>query len=105
MLGNIVYLCLLDLESNLAIRQELIKERFCKVIEEKPVKGGNGDEQYIQYKLESIITNDIYLVNNYLSPYRFCDLNTLESKIEKVSPLIAKDKLEKMKQIIDEIKA
>lgn len=105
MLGNIVYLYLLDLENNLAVRQELIKDRFCKVIEEKVVKGGNEDEKYIQYKLESLYTGKTYLTNNYLSPYRFCDLSALEETIEKISPLMQEDKLESIRQLIDEIKA
>lgn len=105
MLGSIVYLYLLDLENNLAIRQELIKDRFCKVIEEKVVKGGSENEQYMQYKLESIFTGKIYLTNNYLSPYNFCDLKTLEETIERLSSLMEDNKLESIKQLIDEVKA
>lgn len=105
MIGNIVYVYTLDLENNLAIRQELIEDRFCKIIEVNKIKGSTNDEKYMQYKLESLVTKKIYTVNNYLSPYSFCDLNTLEECIEKVSPIIETEKLEKIKEILNKVKA
>ena len=104
MIGNIVYLYLLDLENTLAVRQELIKDRFCKVIEANAIKGGSNDEQYMQYKLQSLNSDRIYTTNNYLSPYRFCLLSELEESIENISSILREDKLEEMKQILEEIK-
>ena len=107
MIGNIVYVYLLNLENTLAIRQEIIKDRFCKVIEAKAVKSGEGNEsdmKYMQYKLQSLHSNEIYNTNNYISPYRFCSLSELEQTIEKISPILQEDKLELMNNIIEEIK-
>lgn len=104
MLGNIVYLYALDLENTLAIRQELIKDRFCKIIEATKVAGSSNDEKYMQYKLQSLTTEKIYSVNNYLSSYSFCTLTELEECIEELSSLINENKLEEMKQILFEIK-
>ena len=104
MIGNIVYLYLLDLENTLAVRQELIKDRFCKVIEANAIKGGSNNEQYMQYKLQSLNSDRIYTTNNYLSPYRFCLLSELEESIENISSILREDKLKEMKQILEEIK-
>ena len=104
MIGNIVYLYLLNLENTLAVRQELIKDRFCKVIEANAIKGGSNNEQYMQYKLQSLNSDRIYTTNNYLSPYRFCLLSELEESIENISSILREDKLEEMKQILEEIK-
>ncbi len=104
MLGNIVYLCLLDIDNNLAIRQEVIEDRFCKVIEENYVKGGSNDEKYIQYKLKSLNSGEIYDINNYLSPYKFCNLQTLEETIEKLSNILQEERKEVMLNTINNIK-
>lgn len=104
MIGNIVYLYLLDLENTLAVRQELIKDRFCKVIEVNAIKDSNNDNKYMQYKLQSLNSGKTYTTNNYLSPYRFCLLSELEDSIESVSSIVREDKLETMKQILEEIK-
>ena len=104
MVGNIVYLYLLDLENNLAVRQEVIEDRFCKIIEENYVKGGNDTERYIKYKLESLNSKEIYNNNNYLSPYKFCNLQTLEETIEKLSDILQEDRKKIMLDTIDKIK-
>lgn len=104
MIGNIVYLYTLDLENTLAIRQELIKDRFCKIIEANKIKGSTNDEKYMQYKLESLATKKIYVINNYLSPYRFCTITDLEESIEKISSIMVEEKLNKINEIIAEIK-
>lgn len=103
MLGNIVYVFLLDLENQLAVRQELNKDRFCKVINSIAVKGGSNDEKYMQYELQSLTTNKVYKINNYLSPYKFCDLKDLEDTIEKLSIVLSEDNKNTMKQTIQEI--
>ena len=104
MVGNIVYLYLLDLENNLAVRQEVIEDRFCKIIEENYVKGGNATERYLQYKLESLNSKEVYDTNNYLSPYKFCNLQTLEETIEKLSDILQEDRKKIMLDTIDKIK-
>lgn len=104
MLGNIVYLYTLDLENTLAVRQELIKDRFCKIIETNKIQGGSNDEKYMQYKLESLTTKKVYIVKNYLSVYNFCTLEDLQKSIEKVSPIISEEKLNKIYEILNEIK-
>lgn len=106
MLGNIVYVYLLNLENTLAIRQELIKDRFCKVIEAKAIKSGDDKEhmKYMQYKLQSLNSDEVYTTNNYISPYRFCSLSELEQTIEKILPVLQEDKLKEMNEIIEEIK-
>lgn len=104
MLGDIVYLYTLDLENTLAVRQELIKDRFCKIIEATKIKGSSNDEKYMQYKLESLTTKKVYIVKNYLSTYNFCNITELENSIEKVSSIINEEKLNKIYEILNEIK-
>lgn len=104
MVGNIVYLYLLDLENNLAVRQEIIEDRFCKIIEENFIKGGNATERYLQYKLESLNSKEVYDINNYLSPYKFCNLQTLEETIEKLSDILQEDRKQIMLDTINKIK-
>lgn len=104
MIGDIVYLYLLDLENNLAIRQELVKDRFCKIIEVNRIKSVSDEDNYLQYKLESLETKKVYVVNNYLSPYNFCHLIDLEKSIEKVSSIIREDNLKKIYETLTEIK-
>lgn len=55
-IGNIIYLHIFDLEPILLVTQELKEERFCKIIEVTPVKGGKEGEQYINYKVQSLFT-------------------------------------------------
>lgn len=104
MIGNIVYLYLMDLDNNLAVRQELIEDRFCKIIEENPVNSGNENEKYMQYKLESLVDGEVYTTNNYLSPYRFCSLQTLEKTIEELSSILEEDRKTIMLDTINKIK-
>ena len=45
-IGDIVYLYIIDLVSVLAVKQELIPNRFCKITDITPVKGGTKEHQY-----------------------------------------------------------
>lgn len=103
-IGNIIYLYTLNLEENLAIKQELIKNRFCKIIEVIPVKGGNKEQQYLQFKVQSLFSDNIYTINNYLCSYKFCELKELEKAINNISPLLLDNKLEQINAILQEVK-
>ena len=59
---------------------------------------------YLQYKLESLNSKEVYDTNNYLSPYKFCNLQTLEETIEKLSDILQEDRKKIMLDTIDKIK-
>ena len=106
MLGNIVYLHMFKLADTLAVKQELDKSRFVKIIKEIPVAGGKQEEQYIQYEAVSLFDdNKIYKINNYLSPFNFTSINELEMTLDYLEPILDPSQLEKMQSILDEIKA
>lgn len=105
MLGNIVYLHMFKLAETLAVKQEMDKNRFVKIIEETPVKGGKQGEQYMEYKAVSLFNPDkIYTINNYLSPFNFTDLSELEMILDFIEPTVDPIRMEKMYSILHEIK-
>lgn len=106
MLGNIFYLHMFKLADVLAVKQELDKTRFVKITKETPVKGGNEDEQYMQYEATSLIDNKkIYTVNNYLSPFNLTSISELEMTLDYLSPVLQSDSKKEMEKIIEEIKS
>lgn len=105
MLGNIVYLHLFKLVEVLAVKQELDKNRFVKIIKEIPVKGGKENEQYMQYEAVSLIDNKVYTINNYLSPFNFTTIGDLEISLDYLEPMIETSRMADMRSIIDDIKA
>lgn len=105
MLGNIVYLHMFKLADTLAVKQELDKSRFVKIIKEIPVAGGKQEEQYMQYEAVSLFDDKkIYKINNYLSPFNFTSINELEMTLDYLEPILNPSQLEKMQSILDEIK-
>lgn len=105
MIGSIVYLHMYKLAETLAVKQVLDKNRFVKIIEETPVKGGKQDEQYMQYKAVSLLDpNKVYTINNYLSPFNFTDLSELEMVLDFIEPAIDTSRMEAMYSILHEIK-
>ena len=103
-IGNIVYLYTIDLLSVIAVKQSLIPERFCKVTCIKPVKGGTEETKYLEYTATSLLGEEVYTFNNYLSPYQYCNLEELETNIESIKPKLLDEKYNDMKQLIDKIK-
>jgi hypothetical protein len=103
-LGDIVYLYVIDLPSVLAIKQNLNPNRFCKITDIKTVKGGTDKEQYLEYKASSLLGEEEYTFNNYLSPYQYCSIETLENAIEEVKDILLEEKLEDMQYIIKKVK-
>lgn len=103
-IGDIVYLYTIDLMSVLAIKQSLIPNRFCKIIDTKVVKGGTEKEQYIEYKAVSLLGDTTYTFNNYLSPYQYCSIETVEKTIDELKPNLLEDKFEDMQYLIKKIK-
>ena len=103
-IGDIVYLYIIDLPSVLAEKQNLNPKRFCKITEINTVKGGTEKEQYLQYKASSMLSEEEYTFNNYLSPYQYCSLETVENVIEELKPNLLEDKYEDMQYIIKKIK-
>lgn len=103
-IGKIVYLYVCNFEEGLLVRQKLIKDRFCKVIDIIPVKGGDDNNQYLQYVVKSIFADRTYTINNYLSSYNFCELNDIDIFIDKYKNILAPEKIEAMKNILKEVK-
>lgn len=103
-LGNILYLHIIDFEPILLVTQEINKDRFCKVINAIPVKGGRKDEQYMKYQLQSLTTNKIYEINNYLSPYQAKTIEELENILKENEDFILPERLIEMYQTIEAIK-
>lgn len=103
-LGNILYLHIIELEPILLVSQEINKDRFCKVIKTIPVSGGKKDEQYMKYQLQSLTTNKIYEINNYLSPYNIKTIEELENYLQQYEEFILPERLLKMYETIEEIK-
>lgn len=106
MLGNIVYIHMYKLAETLAVRQEIDKNRFAKIVKEIPVKGGKQGEQYMQYEAVSLFNpNKTYTLNNYLSPFNLTSISELEMILDFIEPVVDATRLEKMRSIVDEIKA
>ena len=103
-IGNIIYLYTLDLLPVLAVRQCLIPERFCKVTCIKPVKGGTDEERYLEYTATSLLGEEVYTFNNYLSPYQYCNIETLEKEIDLIKSELLSENYTEMKKIINDIK-
>lgn len=106
MLGNIFYLHMFKLADVLSVKQELDKNRFVKITNETPVKGGSKDEQYMQYEATSLLEKGkTYTVNNYLCPFNLTSINELEMTLDYLEPVLQADKLKEMQNIIEEIKS
>lgn len=103
-IGNIIYLHMFDIESILLVTQELKADRFCKVTDITPVKGGPEGEQYIKFKVQSLFTNKVYEINNYFGPYSGISLNTLEELLETHKDDFVPEKLKDMTYLIDKVK-
>lgn len=100
-----MYLHMFKLAEVLAVKQEIDKYRFVKIIKEIPVKGGKQDEQYMQYEAVSLLDDKkVYTLNNYLCPFNITDINELEMTLDYLTPLLDSAKLEEMLSIIEEIK-
>ena len=105
MLGNVMYLHMFKLADTLAVKQELDKYRFVKVVKEIPVKGGKQDEQYLQYEAVSLLDDKrVYTLNNYLCPFNMTSVVELETTLDYLEPILDASKLEDMQSIIKEIK-
>lgn len=106
MLGNVMYLHMFKLADTLAVKQELDKYRFVKVVKEIPVKGGKQDEQYLQYEAVSLLDDKrVYTLNNYLCPFNMTSISELEMTLDYLAPMLDESKLEEMQSIIEEIKS
>lgn len=103
-IGDIIYLYTIDLLSVIAVKQELIPNRFCKVTEITPVRGGTSEHQYLKYKVTSLLGDEIYTINNYLSPYKYCSIEELETIIEDLKEDLIEKKYDNIKHLISEIK-
>ena len=103
-IGDIVYLYIIDLISVLAVKQELIPNRFCKITDITPVKGGTKEHQYLKYEVVSLLGEEKYTVNNYLSPYKYCSIEELETAIDNLKEDLVEEKYEDMKYLIKKIK-
>lgn len=104
-IGNILYVYLTDLKSNLVMLQTLKPDKFCKVVGITPVKGGKDGEQYMKYELQSLYNkNKVYIVNNYLSPYQYCTLEELENTMEEVKELIQPERFKDMSYLLNKTK-
>lgn len=104
-IGDIVYLYTIDLNPVLAIKQELIPNRFCRISNITTVKGGSNKEQYLQYSATSLLDDNItYTINNYLSPYKYCSLEELEQSIEFLKDGLVEENYDNMKYLIKKIK-
>ena len=88
----------------LAVKQELIDNRFCKITDITPVKGGSKEHQYLKYEAVSLLSGETYTINNYLSPYKFCSIETLEKAIDDLKEDLVEEKYEDMKYLIKKIK-
>lgn len=103
-LGKIVYLYICNFEEGLLVRQKLNKDRFCKVVDIIPVKGGDEKNQYLQYVVKSLFADRTYTINNYLSSYNYCELNDIDIFIEKYKNKLAPQVIENMENILKEVK-
>lgn len=103
-IGDIVYLYTIDLNPIIAVKQELIPNRFCKITDIETVKGGSEEHQYLEYKAASILGESTYTINNYLSPYKYCSIEELEQSIEYLQDNLVEDKCNDMKYLIKKIK-
>lgn len=103
-LGNIIYLHLFDIEPIILVTQELKADRFCKVIDITPIKGGKEGEQYLNYKVQSLFTNKIYEINNYIGPYSGISIEAVEEIINNHKNDFVEQKLEDMLYLIEKVK-
>ena len=103
-IGNIIYLHIFDIEPIVLVTQELTADRFCKVIEITPIKGGTEGEQYINYKVQSLFTDKIYEVNNYFGPYSGISLGNLEELLNAHKDDFVPEKLEDMMYLLNKVK-
>lgn len=103
-IGDIAYLYIIDLTSIIAVKQELIPNRFCKITNITPVKGGTKEHQYLKYEATSLLGEETYTINNYLSPYKYCSIEDLEIVIEDLKENLVEEKYEDMKYLIKKIK-
>lgn len=103
-IGDIIYLYTIDLLSIIAVKQELIPNRFCKVTKITPVKGGTSEHQYLKYEATSLLGDETYTINNYLSPYKYCSIEELETIIEDLKEDLVQKKYDDIKNLISEIK-
>lgn len=102
--GDIVYLYIIDLLPVIAVKQELVPNRFCKITDIKTVKGGSKEHQYLEYEATSLLGEDTYIINNYLSPYKYCSIEELEQAIDSIQEELVKEKYEDMKYLIKKVK-
>lgn len=102
-LGKIVYLYICNFEEGLLVRQKLNKDRFCKVVDIIPVKGGDDKNQYLQYTVKSLFADRTYTINNYLSSYGYCDISDVDIFIEKykdkLAPHVIQDMIDTLKEV------
>lgn len=104
MLGDILYLYIHDINSLLAVNQELNPARFVRVIEEMPVIGGKKDEQYMRYKAQCIFDDSkIYTINNYLSPFKYINLKELNKAIDDTKYLLTEERISAMNSILEKV--
>ena len=81
-IGDIVYLYIIDLVSVLAVKQELIPNRFCKITDITPVKGGTKEHQYFSIEeLETAIDN----LKEDLVEEKYEDMKYLIKKIKETT--------------------
>lgn len=103
-IGDIVYLYVIDLPSILAVKQELIPNRFCKITNITSVKGGTKEHQYLKYEVVSLLGEETFIINNYLSPYKYSSIEELETVIDNLKEDLVEEKYEDMKYLIKKIK-
>ena len=103
-IGDIVYLYIIDLLPVLAVKQNLIPNRFCRITNIKTVKGGTDEEQYLEYEATSLLGDETYTFNNYLSSYQYCSLEAIEQAVEDLKPQLLEERYEDMKYLIKKVK-